>query len=129
MDEFNGAGTFLDSVQLVIEQPVPPIPNGTISWGPSTKYDTGNLTSVTMDNSGHCIETHVGDRRLFYRVGNVNFTDNTINWGPNIKYDTGTLTSISIDNSGQCVETHVGSDRLFYRVGKVNFNNETINWV
>ena len=102
--------------------------NGTIEWGPSIKYDTGGPNSLAMDNSGHCVETHVGTGKLFYRVGNVNFDNNTINWGPSIKFDTGGPDAISMDNSGHCIETHAGSGSLFYRVGNVNFDNNTINW-
>jgi PKD repeat protein len=103
-------------------------PNGSIEWGPSVQYDTFSSNSVSMDNTGHCVEAHVVSGILFYRVGNVNFDTKEIEWGPSLHYDTGSSNSISIDNAGHCVEVHVGSGKLFYRVGKVNFATEEIEW-
>jgi PKD repeat protein len=122
----NGTNTTTSTITVLPEE----IKNssGTIEWGPSMHYDTGSSSSLTMDNAGHCIETHIENEKLFYRVGDVNFENYTINWGPSIEFDTGNSTTVSMDNSGNCIESHSSKGSLFYRVGKVNFVNDTINW-
>jgi len=114
--------------------------NKTISWGTSTKYDTGSSLSVAMDNNGNVVEIHRGspegqyENSHFYRVGKVNFSNKTISWGASTKYDTGSNLSVALDNNGNVVDTHRGSpggqynNSHFYRVGKVNYTNKTISW-
>jgi hypothetical protein len=112
----------------------------TISWGTSTKYDTGGNFSVAMDNNGNVVDIHRGSRngsnanKHYYRVGKVNFRNKTITWGTSTKYDTGGNLSVAMDNNGNVVDIHSESidwrDKVkhYYRVGKVDFNKKTITW-
>jgi hypothetical protein len=55
-------------------------PNGKVEWGSSVIYGPGNSNSISLDDSGHCVEVHVRSGRLYYRVGKVNFDNKTIGW-------------------------------------------------
>ncbi|MEA5582040.1 LamG-like jellyroll fold domain-containing protein, partial [Nodularia harveyana UHCC-0300] len=104
------------------------VENQTVTWSASQEYDTGSLTSISLDHQGNCLETHVGSDRLYYRVGKLDVENQTVTWSASQEYDTGALTSISLDHQGNCLETHVGSDRLYYRLGKLDVENQTVTW-
>ena len=88
-----------------------------LSFGPSTEYDTGGPNAVALDDSGNAVEVHVGTGRLFYRVGKVDFANQAIDCGSRIEYDTGGPNAVALNSISQAVEVHVGTGRLFYRVG------------
>ncbi|MEA5582041.1 hypothetical protein VB620_11890, partial [Nodularia harveyana UHCC-0300] len=73
-----------------------------LAWGASQEYDTGALTSISLDDQGNCLETHVGSDRLYYRVGKLDVENQTVTWSASQEYDTGSLTSISLDHQGNC---------------------------
>lgn len=106
-----------------------------ISWGPSTQYDTGSDLAVAMDNAGNVIEVHRSskDERKdhYYLVGKVDFDKKTIKWGPSRKYDTGTELAVAMDNRGNVVEIHRGYHETkdhYYRVGRLDVGQKSIEW-
>ena len=106
----------------------------TIEWGPSAAYDTGSSNAISMRDSrsplhDYCVEVHVGDESLYYRVGKVHRRLRTIDWGPSTLYDTGHSNAIALHGDrDQCVEVHVGSGKLYYRVGRVDYEKQSIAW-
>ncbi len=106
----------------------------TIEWGQSAVYDTGSSNAISLRNSksslyDYCVEVHVGDGSLYYRVGKLHRKLRTIDWGPSTQYDTGRSNAITLHgDQDQCVEVHVGSGKLYYRVGRVNYEKKSIAW-
>jgi hypothetical protein len=106
----------------------------TIEWGPSAPYDTGRSNAISIRNSrsslyDDCVEVHVGDESLYYRVGKLHRTLRTIEWGPSTQYDTGTSNAIALHGARDlCVAVHVGSGKLYYRVGQVDYEKQSIAW-
>ena len=99
----------------------------TIDWGPSALYDTGSARRHWSFRNGRnplygdCVEVHVGDGSLYYRVGKLDRKTRVIDWGQSTSYDTGSSNAITLHGDrDQCVEVHVGSGRLYYRVGQVD---------
>ena len=81
----------------------------TITWGKSTKYDTGSTLAVAMDDRGNIVEVHCGygnPDNHYYLVGKLNAASKSITWGDSIKYDTGSLLAVAMDNVGNVVEVH-----------------------
>lgn len=92
----------------------------------SSKYLSG-MISVTMDNSGNCIEVHVMHKKnLYYRVGKIDFDSKEIDWGYQVKYGSGDSNSIALGKEGNCIEVHRRSEDFYYRVGKIDFTCKTI---
>jgi hypothetical protein len=105
-----------------------------IDWGPSAAYDTGSSNAISMRKSrsplhDYCVEVHVGDGTLYYRVGKLDRKLRTIDWGPSAAYDTGQSNAIAVDSDrDQCAGLHVGSGKLYYRVGQVDYKKKSIDW-
>ena len=99
----------------------------TVEWLSSSQYDTGTFSSFDLDESGNCLETHVGGGRLYYRVGTIN-SDKTISFGTSTRFANGTSTSVSLAEDGNFVEVHTSGGKLYSRVAKANFSSKTIAW-
>ena len=83
----------------------------TITWGKSTKYDTGSTLAVAMDDRGNIVEVHCGygnPDNHYYLVGKLNAANKSIHWSDSINYDTGSLLAVAMDNVGNVVEVHCG---------------------
>lgn len=83
----------------------------TITWGKSTRYDTGSALAVAMDDRGNIVEVHRGygnPNNHYYLVGKLNAANKSISWGDSIRYDTGSLLAVAMDNVGNVVEVHCG---------------------
>jgi hypothetical protein len=108
--------------------------NRTLEWGQSAPYDTGSSNAISIRKSksslyDDCVEVHVGEESLFYRVGRLQKKLRTIEWGASTQYDTGRSNAIALHGvQDQCVEVHVGSGKLYYRVGRVNYEKQSIDW-
>ncbi|MDJ0619248.1 MAG: SBBP repeat-containing protein [Calothrix sp. MO_192.B10] len=104
----------------------------TVTWGESSQYDRGSLTSIALDEAGNCIETHVNNNRLYYRCGKLNSGSLTIDWGESIQYsdkdnERFSFTSVACNSQGHCLQTHViaGSpNRLYYQSTALAFKQE-----
>ena len=99
----------------------------TISWGPSSKYDTGKDPQIAIDASGSIVvENHKSEKHdtLWCHVGTVE--GSTIYWGPSQQYDNGISPSIAISTSGLVViECHQSQndETLWHHVGWVDGHN------
>lgn len=81
----------------------------TITWGKSTRYDTGSTLAVAMDDRGNIVEVHCGygnPDSHHYLVGKLDAANKSISWGDSIKYDTGSFLAVAMDNVGNVVEVH-----------------------
>lgn len=104
----------------------------TVDWGgDSTRIDGSRYSqcSVALDAQGNCVTTHVGDGRLYYRVGKADFSGKKVEWGERIQYDSGIYTDIALDDHGNCIATHSSGSKIFYRVGKLDEVSKTIEWL
>jgi len=106
--------------------------NKTISWGPSSKYDSGNDPQIAVDASGSIVvENHKSENHgtLWYHVGK--FDGSTMYWEPSHKYDNGISPSIAISSNGSMIiECHQSQnhEKLWYHVGRVDAEKKTIAW-
>ena len=117
--------------------------SNTVSWINGMKYDTGGSLSISLDDNGNCMETHLGNPSIlsnranrYYLIGKVNFSTGIISWNDgSTLYDTGGNGDIAISSNGTCLEVHRGSPYIsshinnhYYKLGKINYNTKSINW-
>jgi hypothetical protein len=101
-------------------------------WGNSVPYDNGLNPKAATDGST-VVEVHngwYGVGPLWYRVGQVNTSNNTIQWGNRIRYDNGLNPSVAI-SGWTVVEVHnaiAGVGPLWMRIGQVDTASNTIRW-
>jgi hypothetical protein len=101
-------------------------------WGNSVPYDNGLNPKAATDGST-VVEVHngwYGVGPLWYRVGQVNTSNNTIQWGNSIRYDNGLNPSVAI-SGWTVVEVHnaiAGVGPLWMRIGQVDTASNTIKW-
>ena len=113
----------------------------TVTWGNSTKYDTGDRPSAAINNDNMVVEVHKDhdSNNLWYNVGKVQIEQNedstingTISWG-NMgdyrNYDTGKNPSVAMFGN-YILEVHNSSadDYLWGRIGTLDASNKKILW-
>ena len=110
----------------------------TLTWGPSYRFDQGNLASVTVC-VGTVIEVHEGEPgTLWYSVGTVNGypsgSSTTITWTGSTRYDSGYAPSVACDQiDAHVVEVHQAtspaageSSALWYHVAP--YTTTQVGW-
>jgi len=94
------------------------------------KYGSGSYCDVAVDKQDSCLEVHVDNSGLYYRVGKVNYTARTIAWVmESTLFSKGQYKncSVALNEQGHCILTFSDKrNRLFYSVGKIN--NDSVKW-
>lgn len=109
--------------------------NGTITWSPSAKYDTGRRPSVGINNDNMVVEVHQSPdgSDLWYNVGKVEQIKNgnyAIAWGDLTKkrqYDAGEYPSVAFCGD-KILEAHTGK-QLWCTIGELDAQDKEIDWV